>query len=431
MSRVMRFLGANGSAPYVGQPAGVAAIWDAGAAGLDNSGLLDPRNNLGKIWLHSDLDYLRIVRTVKSTDPGMAPIAIPATPNNAPLNAEFPLFAHGLLATPLFNADIEIDAYRQPAAGSIMPVPGGIAPASFNSNPTSGFRWLGFTSDATTIYLHARGFVAPAMTVHWTVRLYEETFQSVSGPATLLFLSPTSATLAALGKVGADRRFVRLASGAGQFRVLGQRTMQMIEQSNFPVVHMSDGVLDLRQQLFQNKGQIITGGLLHAAGWEAEITGGVPRGQGFTYDEQGIEIADGADVVFTTARAMEVGFGQRVGTLNLPAVASAAFGTTVDHDVGAAETGVALLRGFGRFANATDFLPANRNFDFSGSVLLQAGAQLESNGNNSVTAMRLVSPMIVAGRVVIREQQFAAFGQSLGAVTLDYDLRPAAFVGGI
>lgn len=427
----MRFLASADDKPYTGQPNGVAAIWNAGADGSDNSGLLDPRNNLGKVWFHSDLDYLRIVKTVTSLGGDYSPAEVPATPYNAPLNAEYTLFAHGLGYKPLISGDIITSGYRQPCAGSPAPIPAG-------DRTQAGYRYVGMTADETYIYLHVRGFIAPAMTIHWEVRLYEETFQNVSEASSLIYFSPESATLAALGKVSADRRFVRkVPSGSGQFRFLGQQTMKLVTAGSGPTFHFSDGVLDLKQ-FKDGTGAFSTGGSLHASGVECEITGGTPRGSGFTYDADGIEIANGSDVVFTTARAMEVSLGQIKGTLNIPAVSGSDYfdngGHTVDYDIAAVPAGTTLVRGFGQFANATDFLPAARNFDFTGSVILQAAATTYYSSGNSIVGIRFVSPIITGGRFKIRDQYFALINNphiDLLAVTLNYDIRTVAFVGGI
>lgn len=426
----MRFLASADDKPYTGQPNGVAAIWNAGADGSDNSGLLDPLNNLGKVWFHSDLDYLRIRKVVTSTGGDYSPAEIPATPNNAPLNAEYTLFAHGLGYKPLISGDIITSGYRQPCAGSPPPIPAG-------DRTQAGYRYIGMTADETYIYLHVRGFVAPAMTVHWEVRLYEETFQTISEASSLIYFSPTSATLAALGKVSADRRFVRkVPSGSGQFRFLGQQTMKLVTSAGGPQLHFSDGNLDLYQFAFGD-GQLSTGGSLHAAGVECEITGGTPRGAGFTYDADGIELANGSDIVFTTARAMEVSLGQIKGTLNIPAVSGADYvngGHIVDYDIAAVPAGTTVVRGFGQFANATDFYPASRNFDFTGSVILQAAAITRAGGGNTIVGIRYVSPIITGGRFKIRDQYFAMINNphiDLLAVTLNYDIRTVAFVGGI
>lgn len=431
MARVMRFISTNkANKPVAGIAANTTAIWNAGADGSDWEPAKNPTANLGKLWFHNALDYLRVARIVSSRDAGKAAVAIGATANNAPLNAEYVLFEHGLGYTPLISADIEVGGYVQPCAGSPVPIPGGAAGGG-------GYRWLGITSDATKVYMHARGFVCPAMTVHWKVRVYDETFQTVSDSATLFYASKNALEIDGIGKIRKDRRFVRkVPSGSGQFRALGRQTMKMVPTAGGPQLHFSDGVLNLYQFGFGN-GVGTAGGTLAAPGTECEITGGSPRHNGFTYDDAGIELADGSDVVFTTARAMEVSLGQIKGTLSLPARAGAdniGDGHVVDWDIAAVPAATSFLRGFGQFSNATDFLPAARNFDFSGSVLLQGGATTRAGGGNTILGLRFVSPIISAGRLVIREEYYAARppgGVDLGSVELKYDIRTAAFVGGI
>ncbi|MDF1627041.1 MAG: hypothetical protein P1U84_12225 [Parvibaculaceae bacterium] len=235
----MSKLGAYGQAnkPVAGISAGDIAIWNAGVDGTDYAPLRSPMAHLDKIAFHSDFDYLWVGPSPrKSTDPGMSPVTAPAVGINSVQSIEVALFNHGLGFVPFLSGDIIVDGYRQPCAGSMIPVPGGNA-------ANAGWRFCTFTADATSVYLHVFGLISNAMTLHWEVRVYEEEFGVVTPPAVNFRFEAGAAALKSLGKIDSDHRYVRAAAGAGDFRVLGKQTIDLRQRSGVfgPDFHWSDG----------------------------------------------------------------------------------------------------------------------------------------------------------------------------------------------
>ncbi|MEQ9519460.1 MAG: hypothetical protein RLN89_08470, partial [Parvibaculum sp.] len=223
--------------PVAGISAGDIAIWNAGVDGTDYAPLINPMAHLDKIAFHSGFDYLWVGPSPrKSTDAGMSPVTAPAVGVGGVQSIEVALFNHGLGFVPFLSGDIIVDGYRQPCAGSMVPVPGGNA-------ANAGIRFCTFTADATNVYLHVFGFISNGMTLHWEVRVYEEEFGVVTPPSVSFRFEAGAAALKSLGKIDNDHRYVRAAAGAGDFRVLGKQTIDLQQRGgvNGPDFHWSDG----------------------------------------------------------------------------------------------------------------------------------------------------------------------------------------------
>ncbi|MEW6092213.1 MAG: hypothetical protein AB1647_14960 [Pseudomonadota bacterium] len=213
--------------PVAGIRKGTLAVYEAGASGTDHTPAIAPHDHLGDVDFHTDFDYLRIASIVSSRDAGMAAVSLPETAWNASINRKDTLFAHGLGYKPLLSADIEINSYVQPAEGVINPLPGG---STANVNK----RFLYFTADETNVYLNARGWRAPAMTVHWKVRVLAERFQVVEPGDYLIDFSAAGIEIAQFGKISEEHRFIRQAAGAGAFRLIGRQSVLHGRQNQAP-----------------------------------------------------------------------------------------------------------------------------------------------------------------------------------------------------
>lgn len=219
-----RFLAsAKDDKPVTGIAGGTVAIWDAGVDGTDYAPAIDPAAHLDQVVFHTALDYLRVVQVVASSDAGMTAVSLAATPRNAVLDQETKLFDHGLGYIPLLSPDITVSGYTQPCDGTAIPMPGG-TPAN------AGWRFIGFTADATSVYMHCFGWIAAAMTIGWKVRLYDEVFQTPTDATSALRFKAGEAAFGAIGKVDTDHRFVRKVSSTGSFRVLGKQTIKLDQQ---------------------------------------------------------------------------------------------------------------------------------------------------------------------------------------------------------
>ncbi|MBX3488856.1 hypothetical protein [Parvibaculum sp.] len=214
--------------PVAGVRAGTVAVYEAGSQGKDHGPAIAPYDNLADVDFHTDFDYLRVTSIVTSRDAGMSSISLPATAWNSSISRTDTLFAHGLGYKPLLSADIEIGSYVQPAAGTINPLPGGNT-ANVNK------RFIYFVADTTNVYMRTRGWVAPSMTVHWVVRVYAERFQTVEPGEYLIDFDPAGLEIAQFGKIDSEHRFVReVASGPGDFRLIGKRNVAHGRQSQAP-----------------------------------------------------------------------------------------------------------------------------------------------------------------------------------------------------
>lgn len=159
---------------------------------------------------------------------------------------------------------------------------------------------------------------------------------------------------------------------------------------------------------------------------------------GLRIDSTGLVIRNPAGaVIFDSSYALEAVLNRFTGTLSLPTRAPEAAGAaphTVDHDIGAAPTGAQQVRGWIRFEVPTDFQPAERPHSFGGSVVIQGAAYHQSAAGQIVYALRVLSPVIQSGRMLIREQYWNQDDvnppRTLDAVDVEYDICATRFLGG-
>lgn len=210
------------------------ALWRS-ASGTNFNAAINPTSYLSTVRFHSALDYLRVASIVKSTDAGRSPVTLPARGEGTVINQSNTLFAHGLDYTPLMICDITVNGYSYSCNGSSMVLPGGAS-----NDP----RWIGFTSDATNIYMRAVGWMGAACTVHWRVHVLAEQFQETSEADDLLVFSPEEVIAPKIGKIDSDHRYVRKVDSGGDFRFVGKQTLKFDVQNTVIAVNFSDGVTD-------------------------------------------------------------------------------------------------------------------------------------------------------------------------------------------
>jgi len=233
----------NGDPKMPGVPPQTLAIFNSGPNKNDFGPMSDPLTHLDDVAFHgggtSPFDYLRIneAASASSTDASRSPVALPQTGFNATLNQEVELFTHGLGYLPFFSGDITVDGYKQACPGTMVPIPGG------NLNNV-GHRFVGFTADTQKVYMHAVGFLASAMVIHWDVRIYDEELGQVSTQPPSFDLSSEGLTVRHLGKIDKDHRYVSGVAAPGDFLVLGKQTISLQNPSGGgdPEIHFSDGV---------------------------------------------------------------------------------------------------------------------------------------------------------------------------------------------
>lgn len=119
---------------------GRAGIW----TGDDRAPYIDPLNNLSRVRLHTDLDYIRVVET------RVAPLSLPAVTGVTSRVASYPLFAHGRAGFPFILGEVAVNGERVGFTGSV-PVQFGVQP---NTRPGFFGRWLALGADATEVIVH-------------------------------------------------------------------------------------------------------------------------------------------------------------------------------------------------------------------------------------------------------------------------------------
>lgn len=160
---------------------------------------------------------------------------------------------------------------------------------------------------------------------------------------------------------------------------------------------------------------------------------------GFRLDSSGLVLRNQAgEVIFDTANSIEAVLQRETGTLALPSRSyDGASGSphTYDHIIASAATGGERIRGWIQFENATDFQPAERPHSFGGSVAIYGAAYKDSIAGQLVYCIRVLSPVISGGSVIIREQYWNVDDvnppRTLPAVDVKYDLRVSRALGGI
>jgi hypothetical protein len=224
-------------APVAGIKAGTIAVW-RGADETDFGPAIDPLNNLGDVRFHSDFDYLRVAKVVASTDSGRSPVTLPLYGENQILEQNTTLFAHGMGIVPLFIPQYTVDGYVQPGDGSPML---NKKSAGRQGEP----RFIGMTADETNIYMHARGWLGPAATVHWRVWVLNEEFGVTADPEVIFHFDPESVTAHSLGKLDEHHRFIRKVGSSPAFRLIGKSTFSLDASGGFSRINYHDGVTAL------------------------------------------------------------------------------------------------------------------------------------------------------------------------------------------
>lgn len=150
--------------------------------------------------------------------------------------------------------------------------------------------------------------------------------------------------------------------------------------------------------------------------------------------------ADDGHLVFSTDLPMMAVAAKFTGTLDIPAhppeVSNSANHQT-DYFIGTVPDAARRVIGWGRLAEPSLYLPANRPFDLSGGVVLAGNAIKASSFAQIISLWTCIQPVIIASALYLRETWFNhAFssppygGVTIPAVSIDYDLRAVFFTGG-
>lgn len=223
--------------PVEGIRAGTIARW-RGADETDFAPAIDPLGNLGDVRFHSDFDYLRVAKMVASTDSGRSPVTLPLYGPGQILEQDTALFEHGMGIVPLFIPQYIVDDYVQPGDGSPM--------LNKNSVGRNGApRFIGMTADDTNIYMHARGWLGPAATVHWRVWILDEEFGVTADPEIMFRFEPDEVLAHSLGKLDEQHQFIRKVPSEPAFRLIGKSTFSLDASGGVTRINYHDGVTAL------------------------------------------------------------------------------------------------------------------------------------------------------------------------------------------
>lgn len=437
MTEIALLAAAQADKPVSGIAAGTVAIWDAGVDGTDFTPAIAPQSHLDKVKFHNALAYKKIARVVTSRDAGRAAVSLPAVATGAAnLVIDALLFEHGLDYTPLIIAEIEIGGYRQPVAGTAIPLPGG------STTPPISPRFISLTASSTGIYMHARGWFGPAMTVHWKVWVFAAEFQGDDISDDLIRFTPDGALMAALGPIDTNHRFIRKKdSGSGEIRVIGKQTIAMDVQNSAMVLNYSDG--EKSAAVWESDSIPYPAAHYSVTGAECEILGApVSEPPGWRLEPPMMLVDDDGYKIFDSSQAMLAGLQRYQGSISTDSHAPVPSYTTsfsLDHDIGAAPAGADMIFGWGRVTHVGGFLQNNRPFQFSGTVILDGmSTYINPSWAQIINAMMCVSPVISGGRVIVREHGWSHRrdsspswpGITIPSIVLEYDIYAAAFVGG-
>lgn len=419
--------------PVNGMEAGTIAIWDPGD-GSNWNPAIDPINNLSAVKFHNALRYKRIAGVVRHTDSGRSAVSISATAEDAVLNQKTTLFAHGLVYRPKVTGLISNSGYVQPCAGSVIPLLSGNPIA----NPYSA-RFVYLTVDATNVYLVARGWHSQAVTLGWTVWIFDEEFQPDEDDNLLFRFTADAGDFAAIGPIDAEHRFIReVESGPGELRVLGEQTMTFTNSSGVPAINYSDG--DTDGAISAVNSVTYPSGAHSVTGTETEIEGDTVAEDAGFYLEPPMRLIDGdGNVIFTTEKAMLAGLRHYSGSINTSAHAPTGTTSTrfsTDHFIGAAAGGD-ILFGWMTVGDSGKFLPVGEVCDFSGTVVIDGAANKTTGFALIIFALIAVSLKVSGGNVYIVEHGWSHSystpsipGTTIPALTINYEIYAGKMVGG-
>lgn len=149
---------------------------------------------------------------------------------------------------------------------------------------------------------------------------------------------------------------------------------------------------------------------------------------------------DAGNVVFSTENANLVTVGKLIGTIDIgghtPDTGLSTF-HEIDHEVGVANSADGVIA-WGRIILGTGYIPANRPFCFSESVVLDGIAFKKSGYAQIISTLVFLSVVLTAGRVNIRESYINLSNPSaptftsppLPTYSVQYDIRAIRWVGG-
>ncbi|MFN4229854.1 hypothetical protein [Parvibaculum sp.] len=149
---------------------------------------------------------------------------------------------------------------------------------------------------------------------------------------------------------------------------------------------------------------------------------------------------DAGHTVFSTDLPMMAVLASYTGTLNLPSHAPELSYTAThqtDHLIGAVPPAADRVLAWGQLSDPSDYIPANRPFDLSGGVVLTGNAVKFSGYAQQIYLWQCLQPLVSGGNLYLRETWFnhrssspAYAGVTIPAISIDYNLRAVAFVGG-
>lgn len=402
--------------PITGLAAGTFAIWDHGSDidNPDDTPATDPFNNLSKVAIHSDFDYLGV------SDVKTATLSIPARTNTSSVTRyDHTLVAHGFGSKPLMLVRVKFTG-----AGNPWVVINGEFNLGLNAFSFI-FQSLIVQADATNIYVREHGIGNwAAASLDFEIYLLDRTFDTTPTLTDEVFYADPTTVRGAGGVFDTARRYLQEDTGGtpqfnsytGQTRFSQDGTGSLI----VPVTGISNG----RWPGAALRTNDHPGSTSPTPGFHsltpipllAPDLGG--SGVKMELSASGFSITDGDDLtLFDTSRKMLAVLDEYTSTINIASHAPAA-GADVVHTVqttlGAASTGAEFIFGWLEIQTASVPILTYTPIEFSGSLVLSNSSNTDSFGYTYERTNVTVAPKIVGGNIIVEEQWW---NHSLAGVT--------------
>lgn len=411
--------------PISGLAAGTFCIWEHGSDinSPDNSPATDPINNLAKVAIHSDFEYLGVENVLTFSQ------ALPAYSSWTGATNSYTLGAHGVTGRPLILA-----RFRDNAVGGTWYTLNGAAHANAPLIAFEGHVFV-IQVDATNVILRNHSWsTAAAITLDIEVFILDRTFDDTPPTRTdEVFYADTGVVRAAGGIFDTSKQYIQeQTTGTPDFSSHVGQSWLAQNDTNGPTIGLSthfNGDLSLETHTSDTPPAPFNS--ITATNLMAPET---PTGVEVEFSPTQFTIDDATGgSIFDSQRRMMAVLQEEKHTINIGAHATAgSFPPTVNtipHVTVAVPTGSNFLFGWLEVTSSTAIVLTNKPIEFSGSIPLTWSSVL--SGLVAVTVMGVtLSPKIVGSNLIIEEQWWNNSGVSSPAITVRVHMMVAALTGG-
>jgi len=415
--------------PVAGAAAGTFAIFDAGPSGTDYAPFLNPKQNLSRVALHSDLDYIG----AKTTLTANFTLAAGSYASDTDL-VSHEIGAHGEPGRPLIMIEYSLDETNWFSANGTSYV---------NIGQTLRGRNFHIQVDETKVYaVFSQIGALPAITVYFRVHILERSFGGARPSSGKAFRATPDYIEAAGGVFDTRRRYLQ-EPAAGQTPDIIHASGQTIkvEAGN------ETNELDIGFGSTGNNLNIPLGDIWSTS-WPPYIVQAnkvelVFKGPGSLAPRARLEpgrvrLSDASgDDVFDSARKIVSFVEEMQTTIVVPARSAAA--NDGPHDVvhysNPVADGADIILGYMELKSASMRIDALKPMEFSGTIIV-TGFYHVLFGNLYVRALSCLYPRLNAGNLEIVEHYFnrtmsGAANNALPTYTVDCHMFVCARTGGL